>query len=51
MILYFSGTGNSRFVAYELGKQLKDEVVAINTYLKEKKKGVFVLWRKEKACC
>lgn len=41
MILYFSGTGNSRFVAYELGKQLKDEVVAINTYLKEKKKGVF----------
>ena len=41
MILYFSGTGNSRFVACELGKQLKDEVVAINTYLKEGTKGVF----------
>lgn len=41
MILYFSGTGNSRFVAYELGKRLKDEVVAINTYLKEGKKGDF----------
>ena len=41
MILYFSGTGNSRFVAYELGKMLKDEVVAINTYLKEGKKGDF----------
>lgn len=41
MILYFSGTGNSRFVANELGKQLKDEVVSINTYLKDGKKGVF----------
>lgn len=41
MILYFSGTGNSRFIAHELGKQLKDEVVAINTYLKEGKKGTF----------
>ena len=41
MILYFSGTGNSRFVAYELGKRLNDEVVAINTYLKEGKRGIF----------
>lgn len=41
MILYFSGTGNSRFVANELGKQLKDEVVSLNTYLKEGKQGVF----------
>lgn len=41
MILYFSGTGNSRFVANELGRLLQDEVVAINTYLKEEKNGVF----------
>lgn len=41
MILYFSGTGNSRFVAKKLGEQLKDDVVEINTYLKEGKKGVF----------
>lgn len=41
MILYFSGTGNSRFVANELGKQLNDEVVSLNEYLKERRKGIF----------
>lgn len=30
MILYFSGTGNSRFVAHEIAKQLDDEVVSLN---------------------
>lgn len=30
MILYFSGTGNSRFAAQELGRQLDDNVISIN---------------------
>lgn len=41
MILYFSGTGNSRFAADKLGKELGDEVISINEYLKAGKKGVF----------
>lgn len=41
MILYFSGTGNSRYAARRLAEQLKDEAVSINTYLKEEKQGVF----------
>lgn len=41
MILYFSGTGNSRFVAKELGHLLDDQVVSLNYLLKEKKKGNF----------
>lgn len=39
MILYFSGTGNSQFVAVEIGKKLADdEVIAINQYLKSGKR-------------
>jgi len=34
MILYFSGTGNSKFVAEVLGDQLNDEVVSLRSYLK-----------------
>ena len=41
MILYFSGTGNSRYIAKKLGKLLNDEVVSINSYLKSKKNGKF----------
>lgn len=41
MILYFSGTGNSRYVAEQLGIMRKDEVVSIGDYLKEKKVGKF----------
>lgn len=37
MILFFSGTGNSRFAARELGKQLDDEVISLNTCMQEKK--------------
>ena|SRR5574344_1693233 len=37
MILYFSGTGNSRFVAQELGNQLEDSVISINKCLQAKK--------------
>ena len=35
MILYFSGTGNSRFVARLIADTLGDEVVSINAYLKD----------------
>lgn len=41
MILYFSGTGNSRFVAEHLGKVLEDEVISLASLLKEHKTGDF----------
>lgn len=41
MILYFSGTGNSRYVANKIGDVLVDEVVSVNDYLKQKKRGSF----------
>lgn len=41
MILYFSGTGNSRFVAVQLGELLKEEVISIGDYLKKGEKGNF----------
>lgn len=41
MILYFTGTGNSRYVAKQLSKQLHDEVISINEYFKYQKQAVF----------
>ncbi|QIB68536.1 flavodoxin [Aminipila butyrica] len=41
MVLYFSGTGNSQFVAIQLAEIIKDEVVSINSYLKNGKRGSF----------
>lgn len=41
MIIYFSGTGNSRFVAKELGKLLEDDVISINALFKTHQKGNF----------
>ncbi len=41
MILYFTGTGNSRFIANRLGSLLSEEVLSINSYMKENKKGDF----------
>ncbi len=41
MILYFSGTGNSRFVAKHLGHFLSDEVISINDLLKSKQSQTF----------
>lgn len=38
MVLYFSGTGNSQFVALHIAKLIADEVVSINSYLKAGKK-------------
>ena len=34
MILYFTGTGNSKFVADYLADKLEDTTVSINKYLK-----------------
>lgn len=41
MIIYFTGTGNSRFVAKRLAGLLEDKVESINDYLKASKKGSF----------
>lgn len=41
MIIYFTGTGNSEYVARALADKLDDEVVCSNSYIKEKKTGVF----------
>ncbi len=37
MILYFSGTGNSRFIAQQLAAQLNDELVSINRIMRSRK--------------
>lgn len=41
MILYFTGTGNSRFIANQLGNLLEDEIVSMNEYIKSGKTGSF----------
>lgn len=41
MILYFSGTGNSRYVAKRLGEALQDEVVSMNGCLRSGERGAF----------
>lgn len=41
MILYFTGTGNSRYTARKIGEILEDEVVSLNDYIKEDRKGEF----------
>lgn len=41
MILYFSATGNSEFLAKSLGDELGDEVVDLFSYIKEGNIGVF----------
>ena len=38
MILYFSGTGNSRYLSEVLNSEIKDEIISINDCLKTKKK-------------
>lgn len=37
MILYFSGTGNSRYVAEVIGKTTSDEIVSVNDLIKKGK--------------
>ena len=41
MILYFTGTGNSRYVADGLADLLGDETVCVNDYIKNNKVGEF----------
>lgn len=41
MILYFSGTGNSRYIGEVINSVLNDEIVCINDHLKNGQKGVF----------
>ncbi len=41
MILYFSGTGNSYYVAKKISMVINDEIVSINQYLKEGKQKLF----------
>lgn len=41
MIFYFSGTGNSRYVAHMLGDLLHDKVIDSNTYIKLNTKETF----------
>lgn len=35
MIFYFSGTGNSKFIATQIGKETDDKVISINDLIKE----------------
>ena len=46
MILYFSGTGNSRYIAKRMGELLSDEVVDLSRYTRDKSGDAF---RSEKA--
>lgn len=41
MVLYFSGTGNSQFAAELIADIIQDEVVSINSYVKNRKKAKF----------
>ena len=42
MILYFSGTGNSEYLAKLLAEDLDDEIVDLFAYIKDGKKGEFI---------
>ncbi len=41
MIIYFTGTGNSRHLAKQIAAQLDDDCICANTYIKENKIGDF----------
>lgn len=41
MIIYFTGTGNSRYIARAIADGLEDEVVCANTYIRENRPGDF----------
>ena len=42
MVLYFTGTGNSQYVADVIARQLGDELVSINNYMKNGIAGDFI---------
>ena len=41
MIIYFSGTGNSRYIASGMAEKLDDKLVDAGVYIKNRKKGKF----------
>ena len=41
MIFYFSGTGNSQFVAKQIASHINDKIISINHYLKKDEQNVF----------
>lgn len=41
MVIYFTGTGNSRYVAEAIADRLSDETVSSNTFIKKNEKGNF----------
>lgn len=41
MVIYFTGTGNSQYVAEAIGDKLGTKVVSSNQYIKEERKGTF----------
>lgn len=41
MVIYFTGTGNSRYVAEAIADRLKDTVVCSNALMKKERKGFF----------
>lgn len=41
MVIYFTGTGNSQYVAEAIGHHLSDQVVSANQYIKSGEKGCF----------
>ena len=41
MVIFFSGTGNSRYIAKLLASQLDDTIIDSSVYIKEKKNGEF----------
>lgn len=41
MVLYFSGTGNSQFTAELIADIIQDELISINSYVKNRKKAKF----------
>ena len=45
MILYFTGSGNSKYIADALAKRLYDEVISINKVIKQKEQQRFVSQR------
>ena len=47
MIFYFTGTGNSGFIAEELSKILKDEIISIADLMKKSENLSFTLKDKE----
>ena len=41
LVIYFSGTGNSRYAAESLAKRLNDSLISSNEYIKEGKTADF----------